>query len=84
MAEELGPLEESVLLDLRLEGVSVDEGVRIVGLAGTTGACRPRATEPQCWISFDETRRERPLPRSAGAGDDEDQDFEVWESSASR
>ena len=67
VAEELGPLEEPVIRDASLEGVPIDEGIRISCLARATGARRPRSTEPQRRISFDKTGRERPFPGSAGA-----------------
>ena len=84
VAEELRPLEESAGGDLLLEGLPVDKGVGVFGLTGPTGARRPRATEPEPRVAFEQSGDDGALPRPTGARDDEDQDFEVCVSSASR
>ncbi len=84
VAEELRPLQESAGGDPLLETSAIDEGVRVGGFTGAARTRRPRAAEPQPGITLQEAGDDGALPRPAGAGDDEDQDFEVCVSRASR
>jgi hypothetical protein len=82
--EELRPLQESAGGDLLLEGLAVDEGVGILGFTRASGSCRPRTTEPEPRVAFDQSGDDRAFPGPPGARDDEDQDFEVCVRRASR
>jgi hypothetical protein len=84
ITEELRPLEESTCRDLLFEAIAVDECVGVRCLAGASGPRGPRTTEPQLRIALDEATGDGPFPRAAGADDDEDQDFDVCDSRASR
>jgi len=84
VAEELRPLQESAAGDLLLETPAIDECVRVGGFTGAARTRGPGAAEPQPGITLQEAGDDGALPRPAGAGDDEDQDFEVCVSRASR
>jgi hypothetical protein len=84
MAQELRPLEEPVGGDLLLEAAAIDVGVGIVGFTGTARARGPRPAQPETGVAFDQPGDDRAFPRPSRAGDDEDQDFEVCVSRASR
>jgi len=84
VAEELRPLEEPARGDLLLEALAIDEGVRVRSFTGSLGTRGPGPAEPERGVALDEAGDDRALPRPAGAGDDEDQDFDVCVSRASR
>jgi hypothetical protein len=84
MAEELGPLEEPTGRDLLLETPTIDEGVRVGCFTGTLRTRRPRTAEPEPGVALEQSGDDRAFPRPARAGDDEDQDFDVCVSRASR
>jgi hypothetical protein len=84
VAEELGVLQEPSRCGVLVEGAGIDEDVGVLRFLRTTGPRRPRAAEDESRILLDEPTGDGALPRPARTGDDEDQDFAVWVSSASR
>jgi hypothetical protein len=84
IAEELGPLEEATGGGMLLEIATVDELVGVVRLTRTPVPRRPRPAEPQIGVAFDQTRGDGSLARPARARENEDQDFAVAASRASR
>jgi hypothetical protein len=82
--EELRPLEEPPGVDPVLEAVAIDECVSVGRFTGAPGTSGPRTAEPQPLVALDKPGDDGALPRPTGAGDDEDQDFEVCVSRASR
>ncbi len=73
VAEELGPLEEALLVDLYFERAAIDEDVRVFRLARTAGAGSPRAAQPQSRVASHHTGSNGPLAGPSGAEEDEDQ-----------
>src|SRR6478735_7917647 len=72
VAEELGPLEKSALLDPALEAGRVGEDVGVVRLGRALFASGPRTAEPQVRVALDEPLDDGSLADPTRPGDDDD------------